>query len=348
MNIIERYYMKKASSYQTDTKYDRLEPSDIHHIKRAEFYLVAAPVATVSILYLINKLKNEVLMSQHFFYIIKSYQERFQSKYKREQDQKRAQEQAQKEQASRSSDQSDPKNLNQLYKSIEQEKQQQREKELEAVKARQDDAKKMQQMSYKRNIDPFEKKQRYTMQNSDLPGQEFSSRKLTSRRDENTVKKQEGKMNASQYMESSNQVYHESYTKPEGSIYTQALKDQNVEQYAPEGANAMDRQRQKMRGMQFGYIRESYNRLLGSTRSQRRFKLFMFAFPAIISFGVAVQNYLQVTFGIYLKYQALVDSYYLQQKETNEISFIENTQEIILKQIQSQQGSIVPTPNQQL
>jgi hypothetical protein len=73
MNIIERYYIKKASSFQTDTKYERMEPSDIDHIKRAEFYLVAAPMATVSVLYLVNKLKTELLMSQHFFYIIKSY-----------------------------------------------------------------------------------------------------------------------------------------------------------------------------------------------------------------------------------------------------------------------------------
>jgi len=83
--------------------------------------------------------------------------------------------------------------------------------------------------------------------------------------------------------------------------------------------------------MRFGHIRESYNRMLVNAKSQRRLKLFLYGFPALISFGIAVQNYLQITFGIYLKYQALVDSYYLQQKETNELSFIENTQEKILK-----------------
>jgi len=63
--------------------------------------------------------------------------------------------------------------------------------------------------------------------------------------------------------------------------------------------------------MRFGYVRDSYNRLLGSATSQRRFKIFFYAFPALITFGVAVQNYLQISFGIYLKYQALVDSFYL-------------------------------------
>ncbi len=31
--------------------------------------------------------------------------------------------------------------------------------------------------------------------------------------------------------------------------------------------------------------------------------------PTVVSFGVAYSNYLQNTFGIYLKYQALVDTY---------------------------------------
>lgn len=40
----------------------------------------------------------------------------------------------------------------------------------------------------------------------------------------------------------------------------------------------------------------------------------MYAVPAVVSFGIAVTNYLQQSFGIYLKYQALVDSYYVSQK----------------------------------
>ena len=40
----------------------------------------------------------------------------------------------------------------------------------------------------------------------------------------------------------------------------------------------------------------------------------MYAVPGIVSFGLAVSNYLQQSFGIYLKYQALVDSYYVQSK----------------------------------
>lgn len=77
--------------------------------------------------------------------------------------------------------------------------------------------------------------------------------------------------------------------------------------------------------MRFGFVRDSYNRLLGSTSGQRKIRVFMYLLPAAVSFGVATQNYLQVSFGIYLKYQALVDSYYIQKNDTNNLTLIEDS-----------------------
>jgi len=41
----------------------------------------------------------------------------------------------------------------------------------------------------------------------------------------------------------------------------------------------------------------------------------MYAVPGVLAFGLALSNYFQQSFGIYLKYQALVDSYYLKQQK---------------------------------
>ena len=69
--------------------------------------------------------------------------------------------------------------------------------------------------------------------------------------------------------------------------------------------------KQYLRGINFGFIRDSYNRNVSSGASQRKVKIAMYAIPGLLSFGLAVSNYFQQSFGIYLKYQALVDSHYL-------------------------------------
>ena len=53
---------------------------------------------------------------------------------------------------------------------------------------------------------------------------------------------------------------------------------------------------------------------MGSSSSKRKVKVAMYAIPAAVAFGLAVSNYFQQSFGIYLKYQALVDSYYIKQR----------------------------------
>jgi len=52
-------------------------------MKRAQMYLFVAPTFTVGFVFLLNRLRYELLMSQHFFYLIKKYQEKMQSKYQR-------------------------------------------------------------------------------------------------------------------------------------------------------------------------------------------------------------------------------------------------------------------------
>ncbi len=73
MNIVEKYYIKKASVGVSDEFYESIEPRDLEILKRAQLYLFIAPTATVGFVYLLNKLRYDILMSQHFFHIIKQY-----------------------------------------------------------------------------------------------------------------------------------------------------------------------------------------------------------------------------------------------------------------------------------
>ena len=75
--------MRKASMGSSDQFYQELEQSDIDIMRRAQMYLFVAPTFTVGFVFLLNRLRYELLMSQHFFYLIKKYQEKMQSKYQR-------------------------------------------------------------------------------------------------------------------------------------------------------------------------------------------------------------------------------------------------------------------------
>lgn len=76
MNIVEKYYMKKASVGMSDEFYKEIEYRDIEIMRRAQLYLFIAPTMTLGIVYILNKLRYELLMSQHFFYMIKRYQDK--------------------------------------------------------------------------------------------------------------------------------------------------------------------------------------------------------------------------------------------------------------------------------
>lgn len=63
MNIVEKYYMRKASLGMSDEFYKEIESKDLEILKKAQLYLFIAPTMTVGVVYLLNKLRYELLMS---------------------------------------------------------------------------------------------------------------------------------------------------------------------------------------------------------------------------------------------------------------------------------------------
>jgi hypothetical protein len=104
-----------------------------------------------------------------------------------------------------------------LYKEIEKSKEAEEKARLE--KLRNQMQQRQQQMI--RNIDPFEKKRRAAMVAQAEQTGEFSSRKVTSRKEEAELKRsQYGDMSPTEYMQMSKQSYYQEFERPKGSIYT--------------------------------------------------------------------------------------------------------------------------------
>lgn len=153
-----------------------------------------------------------------------------------------------------------------------------------------------------------------------------------------------GGVSPTDYMKISKDSYYQEYERPKGSLYSQALNDTLKEENPLDDPNRfkMNKQRQFLRNLRFGFIRDSYNRSLSNSGSQRRVKLAMYLVPGIVSFGLALSNYFQQSFGIYLKYQALVDSYYIHSKggDKSVLSTIQDSQKKLLEQIERQQQGL--------
>ena len=138
-------------------------------------------------------------------------------------------------------------------------------------------------------------------------------------------------------MNLSNESYTNEFERNRGSIYTQTL---NETVYKEDGAASgqqqvkMVKQRTFLRSLRFGFIKDSYNKAMSSSSSQRKITIAMYAVPAVVAFGLAVSNYAQQSFGVYLKYQALVDSYYLKKKggeEKGGLAMIQDSQKLLLQ-----------------
>lgn len=50
--------------------------------------------------------------------------------------------------------------------------------------------------------------------------------------------------------------------------------------------------------------------LKGSSTVHKRVRLAYYVVPIFVTTGIAISHYISISFGIYLKYQALVDGYY--------------------------------------
>jgi len=65
-----------------------------------------------------------------------------------------------------------------------------------------------------------------------------------------------------------------------------------------------------LRSLKFGWLKDKFLLMRGDARSKGRLMFMLYAVPTLFVATGAVFNYVNQTFIIYLKYQAMVDQYY--------------------------------------
>uniref|UniRef100_A0A7S3MTW4 Uncharacterized protein n=1 Tax=Strombidium inclinatum TaxID=197538 RepID=A0A7S3MTW4_9SPIT len=78
------------------------------------------------------------------------------------------------------------------------------------------------------------------------------------------------------------------------------------------------RQQAYLRSLKFGSVRDKFLLVRTSGSAQKKVTLAYYLVPALLATGMACNNYLQVSFGVYLKYQGMVDQLY--KRRRNELT----------------------------
>ena len=75
--------------------------------------------------------------------------------------------------------------------------------------------------------------------------------------------------------------------------------------------------------LQFGWVRDRFLRLKGNKSNSSKVNFLMFAVPVTLGALFGAIHYLQTSFAVYLKYQALVDAYYVKTHPVKQIMAVE-------------------------
>lgn len=86
---------------------------------------------------------------------------------------------------------------------------------------------------------------------------------------------------------------------------------QELKKQEPVRASKFEKQSAYLRSLQFKGIKNRFLTLKGSGQVKKQAQFAYYAVPAFIMTAVAFSNFLSISFGVYLKYQALVDGHYM-------------------------------------
>jgi hypothetical protein len=70
-----------------------------------------------------------------------------------------------------------------------------------------------------------------------------------------------------------------------------------------------------LRSLRFAGLRDRFLTIKSSGSAHKKVKMAYYIVPAFVFTGIAFSHFLQVSFGVYLKYQALIDTYYKNKME---------------------------------
>lgn len=153
--------------------------------------------------------------------------------------------------------------------------------------------------------------------------------KITTKREENLAKQQyQQGMNPGTYLSESDKAYRQKMN-PVGSFATEMIRNRQgqfgslpagseAEAAATQAHRYSSRPNRYLSTLQFGWVKDKFLTLRGNKSTSMRLNFLMYAVPITLGAAFGGIHYLQQSFAIYLKHQALIDAYYI--KTLNEQS----------------------------
>jgi hypothetical protein len=298
MDTVDLYFLNKANVNTEDEFLTEISQSDMTNLSKTKRTMLTLPIFAFGLTYFIRSFRDRVFVSNNFLVNFMSIRSKYKDTYTSKSLEERHEE---------------LKDVENPYKEIKQKNIEKAQKaEIVGNKASEEI-----KVPRRQNPDPFE------MRNK-RQGLVPASRSVKA----NAPKEHIYFMDESQKSAglSGNQIINK------GSVYTNLLRtytdyEQN-KRFEKEKVNAEERaEKRNIRFKVFKRINvEGVRNRVMNKRVRGAGKMFV-VIPTILAFIAAASNYATVNFGVYLKYQAMVDTYYLQkQAEAEKLqSELENT-----------------------
>lgn len=289
------YFINKANAAVDDEFFSEIESGDIDNLKKAKRRILTLPLLTFAVTYLIKQFRNRIFISNNFLLNIMTLRQKYQGKQYKSKTYEERKESVDK--------------LASPYKAIAEEAKAQKSavKQAEPVKS--------ERVKLRSNPDPFDG---LVKKRGIIP-----SMHVYSEHDQRVVYKNafEGRVDDGV---PGNQIMNR------GSAYSNLLRRytdyENNAQYEKSVLSAAERDEKRTK--RFRFLRKiDVNKIRDKVmKSNFRSRGWMFVLiPTVLSVVAGISNYATVYFGVYLKYQAMVDTYYQSVVLTKELQAKEET-----------------------
>ena len=93
---------------------------------------------------------------------------------------------------------------------------------------------------------------------------------------------------------------------------TKIQTEQDVERLSGVPTKHMNKQKAYLRSIRFSGIMNRFLTIKSSGSAQRKVRLAYYLVPMFVFTGISLSHFINTSFGVYLKYQALIDTYHKQ------------------------------------
>ena len=295
MNSIDMYFINKANKDLDDEYLEQIEQADIYNLKKAKRNIILIPMFTFAITYMIKSFRDKIFMSGNYLVNIMTIRQKYKdTKYKSKTYEERK---------------DDVKKMASPYKDIAEEL-----KKAKEEKAKNTVEKEPEPVVFKQNPDPFQMR---IKREGIIPASKEYSGKEQSVAYQNMFQKDNDSGTPG------NRIMNK------GSIFSNIVdkyKDE-AEKKVFERSKISAEERDEKRERRFRYFKKININYFRDRVMKKRFKsggwLFV-TIPTFLSVIAGFSNYATVSFGVYLKYQAMIDVYYNKNHSQNENEILDS------------------------